>query len=60
MHWQSVMEIINTMEKVAKDANKVYDLVVHSTDNVAGPSPTKMRLLAELEDLDHTTLRLSY
>ena len=48
------------MEKVAKDANKVYDLVVHSTDNVAGPSPTKMRLLAELEDLDHTTLRLSY
>ena len=50
------MEIINTMEKVAKDANKMYDLVVNSTDDGHGPSQTKLRILAELEDLRHTTL----
>ena len=54
MHWQNVVEIIAAMEKVGKDANKIYDQVVSSSDDRHGPSPTKIRLLAELDELHNT------
>jgi hypothetical protein len=58
-HWDNMLEIVKSMEKVAKDANKVYDQVCSSTDGHSGPSKTKCRLLAELEDVHHKTFFVS-
>ena len=54
-----MLEIAKSMENVGKNANKVYDQVINTSDNAMGPSKTKCRLLAELEDLHHTTLIVS-
>ena len=59
VHWGNMLEIVKSMEKVGKDANKVYDQVLNTSDNAVGPSKTKCRLLSELEDLHHTTLVVS-
>jgi hypothetical protein len=55
-HWDNMLEIVKSMEKVGKDANKVYDQVCSKSDGHAGPSKTKRRLLDELEDMHHETL----
>lgn len=43
-------KIIDVMDGVMKDANKMYDTVINLSDGVAGPTRAKTMLLNELED----------
>ncbi len=48
------------MEKVQKEANKMYDNVLSTADGAAGPSRGKRMLLNEMEDRLIVALISSY
>ena len=57
-HWQSVTEVLSTMEKVGKESNKCYDAIMQTSDPSMGPSYAKQNLMSQMEDFYNAIIRV--
>ena len=60
-NWRDFEELISTMKKTIVGANKTYADILKCSDPSSGPTPTKRRLLNEMEDsrqISHCDLNL--